>query len=331
LGARRWGGPVAHLDHTSTPRSSIAACGNGTLMYVWCSSCGAGDLGKAMLLAGCQSGMHLDMNPFHTGLTMIHVPLQGDAIPPEDGDRKLRGAQVEVPFKKMQFDEHRFVKQEISDFFYVTRRAFLPERLGAAASGVPWAAKGLPAVRDGLEPLAVSARPQGAALVALDPAAFAATFPSDDGGERASGEVELHLHLSAPAPSTSKGRLGARDGRLTVAPSGDGLQGLVGEPVAPGDDKGPSPVVAALTKSGDVALAACTDPSCNLGTLFKLLEATQPQAVLWLGAGSLEVLGREPSGPVLVQPLAGPRAASPARLRLVPAPVRERVGVSDFR
>ena len=42
-------------------------------MYAWGDDTSATSLGKAMKMAGCVYGMHLDMNPHHTGFMYTSI------------------------------------------------------------------------------------------------------------------------------------------------------------------------------------------------------------------------------------------------------------------
>ncbi len=57
-----------------TERSGLCVTRAGHMIYAWGDDASATALGKAMRTAGCDYGMHLDMNPHHTGFlfTTIH-------------------------------------------------------------------------------------------------------------------------------------------------------------------------------------------------------------------------------------------------------------------
>lgn len=335
LGARRWGGPVAHLSHTSTPRSAVCIRGNGTLMFVWGHRCSASELGEAMLLAGCSYGMHLDMNPFHSGLTMYHVPVEGGQLPPEDKKLGFVGAEAETPTRKMQFDKYRYLGRDIKDFFYVTWRSLLPERLGAQRSGLPWSQRGLPVARDGLEPLALSASTeQGVRLLALAPGHFLAQRQAAS-EDPATGQGAVRVRLVLDAPQSGQGALyvspeGVLDVASSPAPPKGVWPGAVlvqGGEARQGWPKVEQPVVAARTRQGDLLLGQCE--GCSLDALMEAMAPSGLQEAVLLGSGRLEVAsqGQEEAWKAVL----GATGAPPEQeLRLSPARVSPRVGLSGF-
>jgi hypothetical protein len=119
-GRKQWGWS---LDGTSmlTERSGICVTEAGQLYYLWGDEVSAQTLGKAMLLARCTYGMHLDMNPHHTGFVFASVR----SLPNRDYDAKLL-----TPL--MQIWPERYLEYSPKDFFYLMLRDPMPP------GDVPW-------------------------------------------------------------------------------------------------------------------------------------------------------------------------------------------------
>lgn len=109
-GRTQWGW---QLPGTSmfTERSGLCMTGPGHLYYVWGDELSAETLGRAMLQAGCVYGIHLDMNPHHTGFVFAAVR---DASA-KDRDVKLLSPQMEI-------QPARYLEWSRKDFFYVMLR-----------------------------------------------------------------------------------------------------------------------------------------------------------------------------------------------------------------
>ena len=109
-GRTQWGW---QLNGTSmmTERSGICVTDASQLYYVWGDEVSAQTLGKAMILAGCTYGMHLDMNPHHTGFVFANVR----TIANKDYDVKLL-----TPLMDMW--PERYLEYSPKDFFYLMLR-----------------------------------------------------------------------------------------------------------------------------------------------------------------------------------------------------------------
>jgi hypothetical protein len=107
-----------------TERSGLCVTHAGHMMYAWGDDVSATALGKAMLGAGCDYAMHLDMNPHHTGFLFMTI-------------HELRGHDYKseplTPLMEMSTD--RYIEYAPKDFFYVTMRDPAP---AAAAGAVAW-------------------------------------------------------------------------------------------------------------------------------------------------------------------------------------------------
>jgi hypothetical protein len=109
-----------------TERSGICVTHSGHLIYAWGDDVSATTLGKAMKMASCAYGMHLDMNPHHTGFIFTNI-----------AELKGRNYKSELLDKQMEIDTARYIEYAPKDFFYLTLHDPTPPSL-AAGSPVPW-------------------------------------------------------------------------------------------------------------------------------------------------------------------------------------------------
>ena len=109
-GRTQWGW---QLQGTSmlTERSGICVSAGGHLYYLWGDEASAATLGKAMLLARCTYGIHLDMNPHHTGFVFANVR----SVAPRDYEARLLTPLMEIW-------PERYLEYSPKDFFYLMLR-----------------------------------------------------------------------------------------------------------------------------------------------------------------------------------------------------------------
>jgi hypothetical protein len=150
-----WGGvPPGWHDAVHTTRSGLCMTKEGYVGYFWGNDMGPEPLGRAMLLARCAFGIHLDMNPGLAGFEFYNVqpaatfqplgrPLQPDweyeGTLKDMPDVKFRSRRMIKSMGHMLFP--RYVHRDARDFFYLTTRTVLP---GAPIGDEPWRVKGLP-------------------------------------------------------------------------------------------------------------------------------------------------------------------------------------------
>ncbi|MFO0665988.1 MAG: hypothetical protein U0174_18700 [Polyangiaceae bacterium] len=91
-----------------TERSGICVTQTGHLIYAWGDDVSATTLGKAMKMAGCAYGMHLDMNPHHTGFSFTNIQ-----------EIKGRNWKSELLTTKMEISPDRYIEYAPKDFFYI--------------------------------------------------------------------------------------------------------------------------------------------------------------------------------------------------------------------
>lgn len=108
-----------------TERTGLCVTNAGHLVYAWGEETSATSLGKAMKAAGCIYGMHLDMNPHHTGFMYTTI----NAF-------KGKDYKSELLTTKMGIDTDRYLLYAPKDFFFMTVHDPKPPTL----EGVTWEA-----------------------------------------------------------------------------------------------------------------------------------------------------------------------------------------------
>jgi hypothetical protein len=159
-----WGGvPPGWEDATRTVRTGICLTSDQHIAYFYGSSIDSDHLMLAMKSARCRYGIHLDMNPGHTGLEFYRVAPEGrlpNLARKLDGAWESRGTISDMNGweylgRRMIRSMHlmnfpRYVRTDSRDFMYVTHRAILSkERLEGEATlpqpkGLAWQLQGLP-------------------------------------------------------------------------------------------------------------------------------------------------------------------------------------------
>lgn len=351
-GAVRWGGSVDYLSSANTPRSGVCVRAPNTLMFVWGGAASATDLGRAMLMAGCDYGMHLDMNPFHTGIAMYHVPMNGDQLPPAHNKTGFLGARYETPAQGMTFDWFRYLRTDLKDFFYVTRATTLRQRLGTLPEDFsPWSSHGLPTRQGGLHPLALITRRGDLHVLAFAPDTFNAQLLTDvqpgQGTAEAPGDLQLALLPRDPNTPAPRWRRGPQPARpvLTLSPLGfrilpDGADLPADQPSLPGTwllrDRAwtsPAPhtpsstLIAATLITQEIVLIS--SPSQHPDDLRRLLERLPVEHAIDLGPASLLALASD-NQRRWVASIPSTTASISQTLLLQPAPERPPVGALRF-
>lgn len=107
-----------------TERSGLCVTRAGHMIYAWGDDVSATALGKAMRTAGCDYGMHLDMNPHHTGFLFTTI-------------KELKGHQYksEPLTTLMEMSTDRYIEYAAKDFFYVMMREPSPGKDWTADPG----------------------------------------------------------------------------------------------------------------------------------------------------------------------------------------------------
>lgn len=122
-GRLQWGYQLAGHS-VLTERSGICVTRPGHFFYFWGDDLSGVTLGKAMVQAGCVAGMHLDMNPKHTGYVFTDIR-----------DHKKKDYDVRLLSPQMEILPERYIEWSPKDFFYVMLRDTKPQGGGA----IQWA------------------------------------------------------------------------------------------------------------------------------------------------------------------------------------------------
>lgn len=170
-----WGGtPPGWPDQVHTTRSAICLTKENFVGYFYSTSISAEDLAEGMIAARCSFGIHLDMNPGHSGFEFYDVAPEGRLAPIGrrlQSDWEAEGAVPDMPgyaFRSRRMIRAmghmlfpRYIQREARDFFYLTWRAILPGAPIAAASPARDAGQS----RGGRDPSAIDGargQPEGA-------------------------------------------------------------------------------------------------------------------------------------------------------------------------
>jgi hypothetical protein len=121
-GRTQWGYTLPGTT-MQTERSGVCVTAGGQIVYAWGDDVSATTLAKAMKMAGCAYGMHLDMNPHHTGFVFSAID-----------DVKSRRYKTQILSSEMEINPERYIEYAVKDFFYVLLRDPMP----SSKSGVVW-------------------------------------------------------------------------------------------------------------------------------------------------------------------------------------------------
>jgi hypothetical protein len=148
-GLKRWGNTVQNLDSDGkhTYRSAIGLTKHNHLLYAWGDDLSHETMAQAMLRAGCDYAIHLDMNYGHSRFEFYRV-YDDESIGRARPDRKmytegkLRFQAKKLSKAQISWLYPRYLKRDIRDFFYLTLRRVFPY---ADDDGAPaWTTEGLP-------------------------------------------------------------------------------------------------------------------------------------------------------------------------------------------
>lgn len=159
-----WGGvPPGWTDEARTVRSGVCLTREKFVAYFYGSTIDAEHLALAMQSARCEYGIHLDMNPGHSGLEFYRTAPRGQL--PDVGHKldpqwESSGPIPDLPGWEYQgrrmlrymalMNFPRYIQREARDFFYLTLRHVLPgEPVATAvkpaeANEGQWQLSGLP-------------------------------------------------------------------------------------------------------------------------------------------------------------------------------------------
>lgn len=125
-GRNLWGWQLEG-ESVMTHRSAICVTSAGHLYYAWGDEIDGATLGKALRQAGCSYGIHLDMNPAHTGFIFM------DVLNPFKQKAELR-----IADSGMKIAIDKYVRGAPKDFFYVMVRDAAPPQ----QEGIQWSPDG---------------------------------------------------------------------------------------------------------------------------------------------------------------------------------------------
>jgi hypothetical protein len=293
--ANWWGGvPVGWTDDSRTVRSGLCLTNEGFVGYFFGLSAGPEQLGRAMKVARCKYGVHLDMNAGHSGFEFYRVAPKGKLALPEERLSRLWQATGKVSevegyefmarlmAKNMGLmDFPRYIHRTSRDFFYLTLRHVLPTppvpRLVEQADPAEgeWRVKGLP--HHGF-PYAVATTSMH--LDPSKPELVARLAQIDPKTVRPALRAEEEDKIVASFASAKEGdvRLWFRERRFEIAPQSPGPGALpitAGRPAREGEEAvaaigiGPGGV---LTLVDVEAPQRKPDPSATAKLLLALLE-----------------------------------------------------------
>ncbi len=117
-----WGWQLAGTS-VMTQRTALCVTPSGYLYYAWAKAIDGPTLGKALQQAGCSYGIHLDMNPAHSGFVFTDLRAH------HERDYKLKKLDP-----GMVIPATKFVRWSPKDFFYMMVRDPVP----VDPSGVHW-------------------------------------------------------------------------------------------------------------------------------------------------------------------------------------------------
>jgi hypothetical protein len=151
-----WGGvPPGWHDRVHTTRSGLCITKEGFVAYFWGNEIEPETLGRAMSIARCAFGIHLDMNPGLAGFEFYNVQPAQTFQPlgrPLQVDWEYEGTFKDMPefkFRSRRMIKSmghilfpRYVQRDARDFFYLTARSVLPGP--PIDKDSPWRTKGLP-------------------------------------------------------------------------------------------------------------------------------------------------------------------------------------------
>lgn len=121
-GRNLWGWQLEG-ESVMTHRSALCVTSAGHLYYAWGDEIDGATLGKALRQAGCSYGIHLDMNPAHTGFIFMDV---------QNPFKQKAELRIADPGMKIAVD--KYVRGAPKDFFYVMVRDAAPTK----QEGIEW-------------------------------------------------------------------------------------------------------------------------------------------------------------------------------------------------
>ena len=246
-----WGGvPPGWHDAIHTTRSGVCLTKENFVAYFWGNDIGPEPLGRAMLVARCAFGIHLDMNPGLAGFEFYNVQTTSSFQPlgrPLQPDWEYEGGFKDLPdfrFRARRMVKSmghmlfpRYIHRDARDFFYLTARTVLPGApiAGTGEPGSPmdgeggnWRVKGLPqhgypyAVAITSVRLGPEATDKRARVLRIDPrTVMGATGAPAAGSEIVATFGKARVVAPPPTPGDKKRPAGGRSPAAGTNESGD--------------------------------------------------------------------------------------------------------------
>ena len=246
-----WGGvPPGWHDAIHTTRSGVCLTKENFVAYFWGNDIGPEPLGRAMLVARCAFGIHLDMNPGLAGFEFYNVQTTSSFQPlgrPLQPDWEYEGGFKDLPdfrFRARRMVKSmghmlfpRYIHRDARDFFYLTARTVLPGApiAGTGEPGSPmdgeggnWRVKGLPqhgypyAVAITSVRLGPEATDKRARVLRIDPrTVMGATGAPAAGSEIVATFGKARVVAAPPTPGDKKRPAGGRSPAAGTNESGD--------------------------------------------------------------------------------------------------------------
>ncbi len=286
-----------------TQRSGLCVTAGGQVIYAWGDDVSATALAKAMKMAGCTYGMHLDMNPHHTGFIFAAID--------EIKGHKYRS---ELLSPLMEVSPDRYIEYAPKDFFYVTQRDGAPAPLEGAAWRPDPGAQPAPTWMAGVWSAHVSSQAGEAPIELVDVEAGRASWRIRAGGKEPDpktgatpvyelGDADAHRVILAAGIGLSpehRPRGLATDGRMVLP-----LRAL--KDLAPGESAAPSAGVLVAQADGTLSIQtvgelASVAPHVDVAEVVLLLDggALVPETARGGLPGDRAALGTTASGRVLL-------------------------------
>jgi hypothetical protein len=338
---REWWGGVPHdwEDETHTVRSGLCLTRDGFIAYFYGTQIDHVHLGRVMLTARCDYGVHLDMNQGHTGLELYKVGKAGELPPISDkldghwqteGDvsgmpgYRFRGRRLVRNLQLMHFP--RFIRRGARDYFYLMLRPLLPGpplAVGAADPGEGvWTVAGLPQLGWPHALATTSVRPDPSRpetkvrVLSIDPTLLRPETDADP------ARVVLSIE-----PTTTDGSLHLDFG-TSEASIGAGAPKPSAVRIASGDAEEAAPVAAAVCidewdKLVYAEVATAPDPARDARVLALVLDAAHCKkrfflrAPLRIALGTIRDLSDHPTHPTSAA-IRLVRSPAPGARRLFP-------------
>lgn len=108
------------IGHSVTRRSGVCVRAPSTLIYVWTRRGRAEAIGRAMHAAGCDWGMHLDLNAFHTCFEVLD--LSSPRLARDEDGRWRHGCARRLTSAMKDNPEGRYLQAQQRDFFVLVER-----------------------------------------------------------------------------------------------------------------------------------------------------------------------------------------------------------------